>query len=72
MVVGSDRGWSGWWQGEDCGEGVVEVVGPRPGFGDCEASASLTAHDACGGMQQSIAQGFGFGLGEVTGQGEQP
>jgi hypothetical protein len=49
---------------------VVEVMGPGPGSGDFQASASLAAHDARGGVQQSVAQGFGFGLGEVARQGE--
>jgi hypothetical protein len=48
----------------------VEVGGPGPGFGDFQASASLAAYDAPGGVEQSVAQGFGFGLGEVAGEGE--
>ncbi|MGH3801984.1 MAG: hypothetical protein ACRDTD_17985 [Pseudonocardiaceae bacterium] len=51
---------------------LVEVVCPGPDFGDFEASASLVAHDAPGGVEEPVAQGFGFGLGEVAGQGEQP
>lgn len=57
-------------QGGDRAKMVVEVMGPGPGSGDFQASASLAAHDARGGVQQSVAQGFGFGLGEVARQGE--
>ncbi len=61
-VVGTGGCWSGWLQGEDGGEGVVEVVGPGPGFGDFEASASLAADEACGGVQESVAQVLGSAL----------
>jgi hypothetical protein len=57
---------------ERCGEGGGEVVRPGPGLGDADLAFSLAADDAGGGVQESVAQGLRFGLGQVAGQAQQP
>lgn len=44
---------------------------PRPGFGDADGSAALSADDPGVGAQDPIAQGLAFGAGQEPGQAEQ-
>ena len=66
-TVGS--GWSG--QGQRGSYGGGQFVGPGPGFGDADGASALAADDAGGGVQEPVAQGLGFGFGEVTVEAEQ-
>jgi hypothetical protein len=48
-----------------------ELPCPGPGFGDADLAFALAAHDAGGGVEQSVAQGLGFGLGHRPVEAEQ-
>jgi hypothetical protein len=52
----------------DLGECGGQRLGPGPGGGDAESSASLAVGEPCRDVQQSVAQRLGFGLGQVAGQ----
>ena len=53
-------------------EGGDEVGGPGPGGGEAESGASSGAGDLAGGVEQAVAQPFGFGPGEVAVEADQP
>ncbi len=48
-----------------------ELLGPGPGFGDPDLAFALPAHDPGCGVQQSVAQRLGFGLGQGPVEAEQ-
>lgn len=70
-VVGAGSCWrsGGLGQGGDALPGVLDVGGPGPGAGDCESSAAVG--EAGCGVQDAVAQCFGFGCGEVAVEGEE-
>jgi hypothetical protein len=47
-----------------------DLFGPGPAFGDAEPGAAGGAGDPGGHVEQPVAQGFGFGAGEVAVQQE--
>jgi hypothetical protein len=59
-------------QVERGGQAGVQVVRPGPGVGDADLPQALSADQAGAGVQEPVAQGLGFGLGQVPGQAEQP
>jgi hypothetical protein len=60
-----------WWQGE-CGEQACgELLGPGPGLRDRDLSFALATDDAGGCVEKSVAQGLGFGLGQLAVEAEQ-
>jgi hypothetical protein len=71
-------GLRGWWrrrsgrsrEGLDAGERGGEGVGPGPVGWDVQPAQALAVGDPGGGVQESVAQGLGFSLGEVAVQGE--
>ena len=58
--------------GRDAGESGEEVIDPGPVGGQPEVSASGAAGQPGRDVQQPVAQGFGFGCGQFSGQREQP
>jgi len=57
-------------QGLDPAECGVQVVGPGPVGRDVDPAVALAAGDPAGGVEQPVAQGLGFGLGQVAVQGQ--
>jgi hypothetical protein len=69
---GMSLSWSGRGSEGECGvERGGKFVRPWPRFGDFDLSFALAADDPGGGVQQPVAQGLGFGPGEVAAQAEQ-
>ena len=65
--------WSGGLgQGADAVPGGDDRGCPGPGGGDLEVAPAAAAGQAAGGVQDAVAQGLGFGFGEVAVEGEQP
>ena len=59
-------------QGGDPFPGVHDGGCPGPGGGDLEAAAPGAAGEACGGVQDAVAQGLGLGPGQRAVEGQQP
>jgi hypothetical protein len=51
-------------------EGGDEIGGPGPALGDAECAAPAAGDELGGGMQEAVAEPFGFGSGEVAVEGE--
>jgi hypothetical protein len=63
--------WAGWGQGQRDAQAGGQLVGPGPGSGDADGGFAVAADDARGGVQQVVAQGFGFGCGRGSVQAQQ-
>jgi hypothetical protein len=50
----------------DAGEGGDKLGGPRPAGSDAKTSLSGAAGDHRGGVEQAVAQAFGFGAGQLV------
>ena len=50
-------------------EGGEEIGGPGPALGDAECAAPAAGDELGGGMQEAVAEPFGFGSGEVAVEG---
>jgi hypothetical protein len=64
---GLTRGSAGCRDGHDPGERGADLVGPGPGGRDAWAAGGVgPADQAGGGVQELVAQSFGFGAGQVA------
>src|SRR5215813_5335705 len=64
--------WSGClWEVVDAGPGAGDVGCPGPGSGDLQVALSSAVGQSGGGVEDAVAQGFGFGAGQVAVQGDQ-
>ena len=73
MIAGVVSCWSGGlWQGAEAGPGGGYRAGPGPGSGDFQPVPPPAVGQPGGGAQDFVAQGFGFGAGQVAVQGQQP
>ena len=60
-----------WGQRERGVEAGRELACPGPGFGDSDFAFALAADDTGGGVQQPVAQGFGFRAAQRPVQAQQ-
>jgi hypothetical protein len=76
-VVVCGAGGRGQWSGAQAEELHAvergrEVGGPGPVGGETKPGAAAGAGDLAGGMEEAVAEPFGFGPGEVAVKGDEP
>src|ERR671918_285287 len=66
------RGSDAQWRVVQAAEGGDKLIGPGPAASDAQPGLPPGADDDAAGVQQAVAEAFGFGPGEVAVEGEQP